>query len=556
MEGNMFIKVTKSKGIEYLNIAEGYRDNGKVKHRNITGLGRLDSLIESGSLEIMAAKLLALAGASNTSSFPGNISEGELYNYGYLAYKHIWDKLKLNTLFSAIGKEHDRLQYDLNNVSFLTIIQRLLDPKSKKATYEGQSFYWGMPAVKLETIYRSLEILSDNKERIEAHIFEKTKNMRGSLDIIFYDVTTFAFQSVTQDAIRDFGFSKDQKFNEVQVVLGLFIDKEGFPLGYDLFPGNTYDGKTLVPVLNRLKEKFNIRKVIIVADRGINSKMNLHEIKKAGYEYIVAAKLKSMNQAVKKSLFDETGYKDISSGNEVLKIKSIDYDNSIKLDDGSTVTLKEKLVFSFSSKRATKDAADRERLINKAEKLLETPAIISQNLKRGGRKYIKVLKKEDTKNYVLDEKLIDNNSIYDGYYGIQCSDSEIKEEDIFSAYHSLVTIEDCFRTMKSTLEARPVFHWSAKRVKGHFVSCYIAFLMGKVLEISLRKKGKPASARQIMESISKAVVCSFDVSGKQYYLKCKTDETAENIFSVTDVKKLPNLMTEKSLNQQLRLNVV
>jgi transposase len=413
-----------------------------------------------------------------------------------------------------------------------------------------------MPAVKLENIYRSLEILADNKERIETHLFENTKRIRGAMDVIFYDVTTFAFQSVEQDALRDFGFSKDQKFKEVQVVLGLFIDGNGLPVGYDLFPGNTYDGKTLIPALNHLKTKFNIRRVIIVADRGINSKINLYEIKKAGYEYIVAARLKNMSAAVKKAIFDNMGYKVIGDGKETFSVKSVPYNNIIELDDGAKATLEEKLVLSYSSKRARKDAADRERLVNKAQKLLENPAFIAQNLKQGGRKYIKSSKKEDTTNYALNEKLIEENSKYDGYYGIQCSDLEMDEQDVLSAYHSLVAIEDCFKTMKSTLEARPVFHWSTKRIKGHFVSCYIAFFIGRMLEILLKKKGKPASGEKIMDSIAGAVVCSFEVSGKRYYLKCKTNETAEHIFSVTGMKKLPNLMSEDVLNRQLQLDVV
>jgi transposase len=552
----MFIKITKSKGIEYLNIAEGYRENGKVKHRNIAGLGRLNTLADSGSLETMALKLLALAGTVTSNAFPDSVSEGELFNYGYVAYKRIWAKLKLDALFSLIEKEHTRLRYDLNNAAFLTSVQRLLDPKSKKATYEGQGFYWGLPAVKLETMYRSLEILSDNKERIETHLFEKTRRIRGSLDIIFYDVTTFAFQSVEQDAIRDFGFSKDQKFKEVQVVLGLFMDCDGFPVGYDLFPGNTYDGKTLIPALDRLKAKFDVRRVIIVADRGINSKTNLYEIKKAGYEYIVAARLKNMSAAVKKAIFDDDGYEAVIGAKEIMKVKSVRYDNVVDIGDGSKIIMKENLVLSYSTKRARKDAADRARLVSKAQKLLEKPALIAQNLKQGGRKYIKSSKKEDAKNYALNEHLIEENSKYDGYYGIQCSDLEMSGHDVFQAYHSLVAIEDCFKTMKSTLEARPVFHWSAKRIRGHFVSCYIAFFMGRMLEISLKKKGMPASAERIMDSIASAVVCSFEAGGKLYYLKCKTNETADNIFSVTGVKKLPNLMTAEVLNRMLHLNVV
>lgn len=180
---------------------------------------------------------------------------------------------------------------------------------SKLSTSEKRSWYLDIPEMDLNHLYRSLDLLAENKENIENYVFDRNRtlfNMGG--DVVLYDVTTFYFERVREDGFRDFGFSKDNKINEVQIVVGLLIDSEGQPIGYELFPGNTLDSKTLERSLGKLKERFNIRQVIIVADRGLNSKLNLSRIKEMGYDYIVASRLKKMPESVIGEVFDSKGY--------------------------------------------------------------------------------------------------------------------------------------------------------------------------------------------------------------------------------------------------------
>jgi len=542
----MYIKISSMRGIKYVNIVEGYRVGKSVKHRSIANLGRLDVLEATGGLQVLGNRLLQLAGITMQAQLgEDSTSEGEILNYGYIVYRNMWKRLELDSLMSALKAKHSRQTYDLNNVTFRTSVQRLLDPVSKKATYDNQETFYGLPRVELQHIYRSLEVLAEHKDEIENHLFQKTAQMRSSMDIVFYDVTTFAFQSVVKDEIRDFGFSKDQKFKDVQVVLGLFMDKDGYPIGYELFKGNTFDSKTLMTMLHGLKKKFKIRRIVIVADRGINSKANLLHIKEAGYEYIVASKIKSMDGRTIKNILSEEGFvvsaqKDPKS-EEIFKHKVLDYSNYVVDADNKKVTLAEKLVVTYSSKRARKDEADRNRLIEKANKLLEDPSSINQQFQRGGKAYIK---KIDVKKYTycLNTDKIAEDAKYDGFYAMQCSDSNLSAQEVMDAYHSLCRIEDCFRTMKGSLAVRPIFHWTEKRIKGHFVSCYIAFLMERMIEIPLKKQGVVVSPDAIQNAVASAVVCRFTSGDKEYFINCKnqvrdSDNLLTKIFRIAKCNK-------------------
>jgi transposase len=259
-------------------------------------------------------------------------------------------------------------------------VQHLLSPKSKLATYEYQEHYLNMADAELHQLYRTLEKLAEYKEPLEDDLFKENYIKVGhKVDVVFYDVTTFAFESVIADELRNFGYSKDCKFKEVQVVMGLLIDSNGLPIGYELFPGNTFDGKTMVAALKNIQKRFGISRVIIVADRGINSKGNLSAINEAGYGYIVASKIKGMPAAVQKQIFDEAGYVTVSDG---FRYKVLDHVNCFKDEDGQLQKLEESLVISFSAKRAAKDRQDRQRLVDKAIKLLASPAGIKSSNKQ------------------------------------------------------------------------------------------------------------------------------------------------------------------------------
>src|SRR5690554_2355121 len=500
----MYLKIVRAGKYEYIRLVESYRDGDKISHRVLLNLGRKDVIQGNPSFQRLAQRLAELSGAKHIA--PTETSEGVLKNYGFVVYRRLWELFGLHNLFAKLRQNHTRLQFDLNATSLLMVIQHLLGPRSKLSTFSHRHFYLGTPEMNLNHLYRTLDVLAEHKEEIEGYIFEKNRSLFNmSVDIVFYDVTTFHFESCRDDGFRDFGFSKANKINEVQIVMGLLVDSEGRPIGYELFPGNTMDSKTLEKSLDKLKERFTIRKVIIVADRGLNSKMNLGRIKAKGYDYIVASRLKKMSKTVLDQVFDPQGYTtsiDFEDEDEKVPFsyKVIDYTNSFRNEAGKLTHLAEKLVITYSAKRARKDESDRIRLIEKARKLLTNPAKIKASNKRGGKRFIQ--HKSENNQYSLDEKAIAADKRFDGYYAIQTSLPDISAEEVVEAYHSLWKIEESIRIMKSTLEVRPIFHWTEKRIKGHFVLCFLAFLLERTLEYKLKTNGIMMSPNKIREALN------------------------------------------------------
>ncbi len=388
----MFIRVTKSKNHKYLKLVKNYREDGKVKQKVIANLGKLDD-ISVTEAENIAAKLLLLANSKKSivqnRDLP-QLEELDRYNYGYVVYKKIWNRFKLDDILDKLVEDKE-IEYDFKSIVFSMVIDRLLKPKSKLALFENREDYFNINSkLKLHQIYRSLDILAKNKIKIEEALFNQNKSLFNiSTDIVFYDVTTFYYESKKENDLKRFGYSKDGKFGDVQVVMGLLIDKNGLPIGYELFSGNTFDSKTMVKVLDKLKEKFNLDNVVIVADRGLNSKINLKYIKDRGYDYLMAVSIKSLKQSIKDKILDKDSYTNIlnekDSEDGLYIYKTLEYDNEVKHDKDiinpdtgeaitvkETAVLKEKFVCTYSDKRAKKDIYDRGRGLEKANEIIQT----------------------------------------------------------------------------------------------------------------------------------------------------------------------------------------
>jgi transposase len=526
----MFIKMNKSKNYVYVQLVRAYREGGKNKHKVLFNFGRLDELKDSLSLEKVAKKLLTLSGVNSTYEV---FNEAEIFNWGYLVYKNLWQRFELDTMLSDI-QVRSRSKFDLNNACFLMAVQHLLSPGSKLSTYNDQQRYAKLPGVDLNHLYRSLDILSDNKEAIELHLFNKNRdlfNMR--VDIVFYDVTTFHFESTKKDDLKDFGFSKANKVNEVQVVLGMLMDCEGRPIGYELFSGNTFEGKTLEKALNTIEKRFGIRNVIIVADRGLNSKLNLKQIVDKGYGYIVASRIKSLKKETQEKIFNG-GYQTLSGD---ISYKVIDHVNSFK-KGGEVVKLFEKLIITYSKGRAEKDRQDRKRFLEKAQILLSNKSLIKSSNKRGGKKYIKEVGHAD---WILDEAALAKDVKFDGYYAIQTSNQNLNVETILDAYHSLWKIEESFRIMKTTLEVRPIFHWTENRIKGHFVMCFLAFLLERTLEFRLKENRIEATPNKIREALNNMQFAAINFNNQKLFIKTKGTELGPKILRILRIKPPKNV---------------
>jgi transposase len=567
----MFLKTTVSQGHKYLQIIKSYRKEGKVRHKVIANLGRADRLAENGLENIIVSlqKYVISKEKPAVNKSLRDISkmkEKARVNYGYLAYKRLWNKFSVEELLKSLLKNR-KVKFPFAEIIFSLVINRLLMPSSKHFHYYHRDRFLEFDeGLSLHQIYRALDILSKNKEAIEKELFERNRNLFNmEVDIVFYDVTTYHFESQKADALRDFGFSKANKVNEVQVVMGLLINREGRPIGYELFPGNTFEGKTMLNILKKLKKLFNLKQVIIVADKGLNSKINLKEIKDRGFDYIVSAKIKNMSNKIQKKILTEEGYTEKSykedDDDEIYRNKTIDYENKVVYVDEETqkkktITLEEKMVCVYSSKRAKKDRRDRERAIEKANKVIEENNRNLLTQKKGYKKYIKTgEEKPDSKelNLSIDEERIENESRFDGYSAIEYSQKDLSPDEVIEQYHNLYRIEESFRILKSTMRARPIYLRTSEHIAGHFIICFFAFLLERELEIRMRKRKIGFSPERIKEALNSMEFSHIEIDKESLYLKGKHVELASKIFSTLRINQPENLLTENHAFEYMKL---
>ena len=576
----MFARVITSKGHKYLNIIDTYRDGKKIKQRVIANLGRVDELNKT-SIENLAAKLLEIIDSDKKldDKLVPNIEELDRYNYGFIAYKNIWNRFKLDDILDSISKDK-KIQFDFKNIVFSMVIDRLLKPKSKFALFGNKDDYFKInDDLKLHHIYRSLDILSDNKDSIEIKLFKRNKSLFNiSTDIVFYDVTTFYYESKNENDLKRFGYSKDGKFGDVQVVMGLLIDRNGLPIGYELFSGNTMDSKTMIKILDNLKKKFSIDTVVIVADRGLNSKSNLKAIKDAGYDYIVASKIKQLPKDIQEDILDIKNYtniiSDIDSEDGLYSYYVRDYKNIIKYKEedidtttgkivsytNKKVTLKERLICTYSSKRAKKDRYDRERGLQKANKIIMDNLKSSITSNRSFKKYIfKAIKDDSCKNFTigLDWIKIKNDKRYDGFYAITTSRKDLSAIEIIENYHNLYRIEDSFKVLKSTFNTRPIFHYKDTRIEAHFIVCFIAFMLERDLEIRLKKsksfKKYTITPNNIKEALNSLEISKVKIDNRVLYMKSNHTNEKDKLRLGRDIHKFLHIKQLKNLTQESEL---
>ena len=544
----MFVQIYKNRGNKYVRVVHSYRDEktGMPKQKVLENHGRLEKLLEKDpkfleKLEKEVAeknKRLKEKPLDKIKNITEEMEQGlTRKNYGYFIYDEIWDQLKLNKL---IKEFKTRVKFEKEEVIKELLYQRLLSPSSKKKVYENENKYYGLLKYEhnIEHYYKILSVLNKEKDRILEYLNKQIrKNNKEEVAVVFYDVTTYYFESVKKDELKAFGYSKDNKVNQVQVVMGLLIDKDGIPITYELYPGNTNEFKTFKPIILQLKEKYGINKVIVTADRGLNSGSNLKFLEENGFEYVVAAKIKGVDKQTRKAILEQEGYK----GTKDFKYKKID-NEKVKTIDGVKQKIKNKLIITYSEKRAQKDRKDRERLIEKAKKYENNNSLLKQDMKKGGKKYLKI---EITKmKAVLDENYIKEQAELDGYYLIEYL-GNMAEKEVIDIYHTQWKMEEDFRVMKTNLEARPTFVWSENSVKGHFVICYMALVFQKYLEKILKENEIQLSTAEIQKSLRDTTIGIMETKSGDYFIKDEEPEAYKLMANIFNIKLL-SLMGEVS----------
>jgi transposase len=441
-------------------------------------------------------------------------------NCGYFLLDALYDRLGIYDVLK-LEKSRSGLDFDLNGVAKLLVFGRALSPDSKLGTYEGKDDYL-FPVAKSEKtadVYAALGYLDKKSETIQKRMNLKIRQSIGrDTEVCFYDVTNYYFEIgendadeidesgvVTKPGLRKKGVSKEKR-GEPIVQMGLFIDDNGIPISYQLFPGNHTDTTTLRPALKKTVDNMNFGRVIIVADGGLNSGPNIAHILDGGNGYIVSKSTKKSDKTVKAWMLDEAGYR--WNDAQTFKVKSQIRTRTIKAEDGSYREITEKLVCFWSKNHYERERHENEKFIEYLESVIAFP----DKLKDKPRKIEKFLKKTEVDKATgevvntatalsLDMGKIREYLDLMGYYTVMTSETDKSDEEIISKYHGLSRIEDSFRISKSDLCGRPVFVRIPEHINAHFLTCFIALTMLRLIQHKILKhQGKVTDSTEKWES--------------------------------------------------------
>jgi transposase len=520
----MHIVCVKNHGTDYLQVQESYTDksgstikNRKHIVRNIGPLTHFDDG-EPGYLARLrqsfkeGTPLIESLSDLVTEDSPQDIvmfridrqSESAFCNpknIGYFLLDGLYDALGIYDVLN-LHKSRTKVEYDLNGIAKLLVFGRLLWPDSKLGTFAGRDRYlFGMAQSASEReVYRALDVLNEKAEAIQMRMDTKIKASVGrNTEVCFYDVTNYWFEighndpdeedeegNTVRPGLRKKGVSKEKRPEPI-VQMGLFIDDNGIPIAYRLFPGNNTDQMTLRPALEKSIDRMKFGRVIIVADGGLNSGPNIAHILRKDNGYIVSKSTKKSSKEVKAWMLDETGYE--WSENRTFKVKSMICKRKIKDADGNSIEITEKLVCYWSKKHYDKELHENAKFIEYLEAVIDNP----DKLKDKPKKIEKFLKKHEidtSTGEILNTKThlsIDMGKIQEymdllGYYTLMTSEIDKTDREIINKYHGLSRIEDSFRITKSDLEGRPIYVRTPEHINAHFLICFITLTMVRLIQ--------------------------------------------------------------------------
>ena len=397
------------------------------------------------------------------------------------------------------------------------VLARIANPASKRASQEMLTAEFGVD-ISLDRIYRMMDALIGNEELFQKAILLNTQSLCfDKVHMTFFDVTTLYFESTEEDEMRKFGYSKDQQFQSVQVVIALATTQDGLPIGYKTFPGNTAEVSTLLACLEDWKKHLLIDEVTIIADRAMMSEENLSELETANIKFIIAAKLKKLPKQIQATLLSKSG-EEVSFLGETYQVQE------------HTLSKDRRLIVTYSEKRKRKDQKDRERLLEKVKKKIGS----GKNAKKlvGNRGYQKYLKVEGEGKILLDNEKLAEDEKWDGLHGIITNDKASKAVELLGFYRRLWVIEESFRIHKTDLALRPVYHFKPERVQAHILLSYIAFALMRYAEYRIGVQKEPLSLQEIRKALwrTQSSILKDHKTGKLYRVPSKAHKAAKAIY--------------------------
>ena len=577
----MNLNVSKRKdGRIYLYLEKSYRDKatGMTRHTLVQSLGYVDEL-EKQFLDPIAhfreearrrtleekAKRQTVLKIDLEESLPPR-SEG-MKNLGYAVPLKVYHELGIDEFLKNRARS-EAFEFNPNSIMILLLISRLLSPGSKKRAYEEKDRYFERFNFSLDDVYRSLTYFHKISGDLQQFLHESVRMKYGSdTSVIYYDVTNYYFEIQKPDDLRKFGKPKQNRKKPV-VQMGLAMDKDGVPIHYELFPGNKLDKETFRSVIGQVRKNYDTGRVIVVADMGIITGDNIHYLtgdkpEKPQNGYVFSFSIRGGTKAFQNYVLDESGYTDllgkVPTGDSDFIIKSrITYrDINVTMENGKTETktVYEKQVVFWSRKYYLKARAERAEVLAKAEALIADPKKFNRATSYGAAAYVSNLEYDKKtgeildkgKSLKMDQAKIAEEEKFDGYYAIVTSELDMPVPDIVETYRGLWEIEETFKITKSDLESRPVYVRDDAHINAHFLCCFLALT---VLRLIQKRTDKKYSAKAILDCLNKIQCMNEHENIYLFGYRSELSDVLGNAFGIDFTKKrLPLSEIKKILGE-------
>lgn len=561
----------KSKDPSYF-VQQGIRNGKKVTTKNIFKIGKHSELLAQGHADPLAyakevveeynKKLksekvdLEITIDFNKKLIPSDnvSSKSSLLNIGYFFLQDIYSKLNLKDFIKNITKDK-KITYNLNDIIRFLTFDRILDPKSKSAALGSLENFYEKPKFEYQHILRGMDILANNYDAYLNHLYQNSENVvKRDTSVCYYDCTNYYFEIENEDSdyidevtgevisgFRKYGPSKEHRPNPI-VEMGLFMDKNGIPLSMGLYPGNTNEQKTVNELETKLIKQLKNKKIIYCADAGLGSASIRTLNDMAGRAFIVTQSIKKLSEELQKEVFEDRNYKLLSNDSKTTlahmksfdrfdennlslyndkAYKVIDVDSNIdlglfeekKLQNGKTklvkskAILKQRIIITYSRKMAEYQKNIRNKQIERAKYLLSKGV---DDVRKGPNDIARFIKSETKNVYSLDLDRIANEEKYDGFYAIATNLEDESIKEIIEINAQRYKIEDCFRVLKTNFDAHPIYHRLEPRIIAHFMICYSALLIYRLLENKLKEKGYHFTINEILTTLKNMNVSNRD----------------------------------------------
>jgi transposase len=541
----LFARIKKSGKYQYLQIVENRKEKGKVKQRVIATIGRMDRLQTKGRVETLIRSLsrfseramLILTGQSDVSAEAVKIGPP-------IIFERLWKETGINKAIKGLLQDR-RFEFDVERAIFLTVLHRLMVSGSDRFCERWRRDYLieGTENLDLHHLYRAMTFLGEelkdqkdatpfaprcNKDLIEEMVFYDQRDLFSELELVFFDTTSIYFEGRGGETIGQKGFSKDHRPDLNQMVVGAIIDDKGRPICCEMWPGNTTDVKTLIPVVDRVRKRFGIRRFCVVADRGMISAETIKELEDRNIGYILGTRMRRVKE-IKLDVLSRGGrYKKVcpegvtSKDPAPLKVKQVLHN-------------KKRYIVCLNSRQARKDARDREAIIaSLKEQLKKGPKSLVGN--KGYRKYLKL----DKDSASIDMDKVESDSRFDGKW-VLTTNMDLAADKVALKYKELWQVERVFRDVKSILETRPVYHQRNENIRGHVFCSFLALVLRKELEQRLNRTGHVFEWSDIKQDLKALQQVTLEEDGKCFAIRSECKGCCGKIFQAVKVALPPTI---------------